>query len=376
MATDYLEADAGLLPVHLLTAINTPLVLLLEGSHVIEEPLLELLRANGPDAMLCDGRIEQHQVPSLEVEGGQVVGWGQSAKNPKHAYVGAVLLTRETLQSLAARGDARWPASLNQVPALRAIDVGSAQVYSAEVRREAEAFWQVVETPADAERCKRGLLRGAQKHTLDIVAWHVNRPLETALTGLIADWPITPNQVTLLTSALAYVVAGLFLSGAMLPACLLTFVVNVLDGVDGKLARVKAMSSRLGQLEHSLDLAYEQSWYLSYFLATYMQLSSSTVLVVGFLMLLCDSFARHVSMQFRQVMGISLADSAPFDRAFRRFDGRRNTYSLHMLLGVIVGHPFWAVCSMAVHAFLTGTVYFLRAAMHLRNADRGVMQEG
>jgi hypothetical protein len=100
---------------------------------------------------------------------------------------------------------------------------------------------------------------------------------------------------------------------------------------------------------------------------------SLIVLVVGFVMLLCDSFARHVSMQFRQVMGIALADYAPFDRNFRRFDGRRNIYSLYMLLGVAMGQPFLALALMALHAAITGLVYTLRTGFHLRRADRGII---
>jgi hypothetical protein len=78
-------------------------------------------------------------------------------------------------------------------------------------------------------------------------------------------------------------------------------------------------------------------------------------------------------MQFRQVMGIALADYAPFDRRFRRFDGRRNIYSLYMLLGVAIGRPFYTLVAMALHAMVTGLVYVLRAGMHLRRADRGIV---
>jgi hypothetical protein len=77
-------------------------------------------------------------------------------------------------------------------------------------------------------------------------------------------------------------------------------------------------------------------------------------------------------MQFSQVMGISLADYAPFDRRFRRFDGRRNIYTIYILLGALFGVPHYALVAIGFHAFITGGVYFLRAAIHLHNADRGV----
>jgi phosphatidylglycerophosphate synthase len=85
----------------------------------------------------------------------------------------------------------------------------------------------------------------------------------------LADWPITPNQMTAITILLAFIVSGLFLLGWLWPAVLLAFVVDVLDGVDGKLARAKALATRLGQLEHSFDLLYEQSWYIAYTWAAY-----------------------------------------------------------------------------------------------------------
>jgi hypothetical protein len=131
------------------------------------------------------------------------------------------------------------------------------------------------------------------------------------------------------------------------------------------------MATKLGQLEHSLDLLYEQSWYIALAWAVYRLSDNTFPLLLGFAALLFDSFARHVSMQFSQVMGISLADYSPFDRRFRRFDGRRNIYTIYILLGILFGVPYYALIAISVHAFVTGVVYFLRAANHLHNADRG-----
>jgi phosphatidylglycerophosphate synthase len=366
----YLEVDEEVFPAHLLFHLDTAWLLVLEGHYVIEGALLTMLKASGANAMLCDSRSREGHPLTLKVQNEHVVVCGERTDRPTHAYAGAVLLSREALLHLGALrlGSA---AHLTHLVALKAVDVHSSDLYIAEIRRQAAPFWCAVEAPADAEFCKRALITGAQKHILDAVAWYVNRPLENALTLRIADWPITPNQVTLSAAALGFVVTGLLLAGCWLPALLLAFVVSVLDGVDGKLARVKALASRLGQLEHSFDLLYEQSWYIAFAWATYMQRRELLVLVVGFFMLWWDSFARHVSMQFRQAVGVSLSDYAPFDRAFRRWDGRRNTYMLYMLLGAITRQPFYALCAMALHALLTGVVYAVRAAKHLRDADRG-----
>jgi CDP-L-myo-inositol myo-inositolphosphotransferase len=329
-------------------------LLIVEAHYVIEGALLERLVAAGATALLSDAR--------------------SGGRSPEEGYAGAAFLTRSDLEKLAAEVDALpWPAGLMRLPAVKIVSVWQSDLYVAEVRRHVEPFWCEVTSEADAVRCKRALVTSAQKRTLDVLAWYFNRPLENWVTLRLADWPITPNQMSVMTSLVAFVVSGLFLLGWLWPAALLTFVVNVLDGVDGKLARAKALATRSGQLEHSFDLLYEQSWYIAYTWAAYRLWPSLAVLAVGFTMLLCDSFARHVSMQFRQVMGVALADYAPFDRRFRRFDGRRNIYSIYMLLGVVVGRPFYALVAMALHAAITGLVYAIRAGLHLRRADRGIV---
>ena len=329
-------------------------LLIIEAHYVIEGALLESLVATGTTSVLCDAKYGS---PSSE-----------------EGYAGAAFLTRSDLERLSADSVALpWPAGLRRLPSVTDVEVRQLDLYVAEVRRHVEPFWCAVTSDEDAKRCKRALVIGSQKRTLDVLAWHINRPLENWLTLRLADWPITPNQMSVITSLLAFAISGLFLLGWLWPAVLLAFVVNILDGVDGKLARAKALATRLGQLEHSFDLLYEQSWYIAYTWAAYRLWPSLAVLVVGFIMLLFDSFARHVSMQFRQVMGIALADYAPFDRRFRRFDGRRNIFAIYMLLGVLVGHPFYALVAMALHAVITGIVYALRAGLHLRRADRGVV---
>jgi hypothetical protein len=37
-----------------------------------------------------------------------------------------------------------------------------------------------------------------------------------------------------------------------------------------------------------------------------------------------------------------------------------------------VGRPFYALVTMALHAFVTGSVYAVRAAYHLHAADLGL----
>lgn len=369
----YVQALRGEFPIRSILEIASSDVLIIEGHYVIEDALLMALAASETPVLLGDSQPEGHISLALGIQRGRVVAMGAAFEAHACAYAGATFLPWPFLKRLGADGESlAWPTGLLSHVPLRVLDVQQLRFYNAEVRKHAKPIWWAVETDADAEHCKQALVIGAQKHTLDVLAWYFNRPLENWLTMRIAHWPITPNQVTVLADLLAFFVTALFLMGRLWPASLLTFAVNILDGVDGKLARVKAMATKIGQLEHSFDLLYEQSWYIAFTWAVFNRRQQTIVLAIGFLMLLFDAFARHVSMQFRQVMGIPLADYAPFDQRFRRFDGRRNIYTIYILLGVILNRPFYALLAMALHAFITGVVYAWRAGLHLRAADQGV----
>ena len=81
------------------------------------------------------------------------------------------------------------------------------------------------------------------------------------------------------------------------------------------------------------------------------------------------SFNRHCSMQYKEVMKITLADSSKFDQSFRKFDGRRNIYTLHILILGIFGHFELAIFSICIHAIITSIIYSIQAIKHMKKAD-------
>ena len=348
-------------------------VLVVEGDYVLDERILCTLLAQLAECVVAyDSKPSSTQGVPVRVEDGQLQAIGAGVAADTGRYVGATVCPGRTLSPLREWVDGGWAGrlqALTHTQSIVALDVAAIDPYVPGSRRAVRPLWFRIQTPADAQRCKDALVESAQKGTLDIMAWYVHRPIENWIVRHIADLPITPNQMSVLTSLVGFAVAGLFLSGSLLPGVLVALAVNVMDGLDGKLARVKGLTSKLGELEHSFDCLYEQAWYAGFAWGMYRLTGSLLPLVLGTVMLLCDSFSRHISMQFKQVTGVSLADYAPFDRAFRRFDGRRNTYSLHLLLTIVLGTPLVASFTMALHAAITAVVYAVRAAHHLRHAD-------
>lgn len=88
-------------------------------------------------------------------------------------------------------------------------------------------------------------------------------PIEKWPVSHICRTPITPNQIRLGTGVLGLSVTLLYALGYLWAGALLALIVGVLDGVDGKLARLKVHMTKSGKGEHLLDYVVEMSWWMA-----------------------------------------------------------------------------------------------------------------
>lgn len=251
-------------------------------------------------------------------------------------------------------------------------DISEVSGHVAELRRDMNPYWIDVDTEDDVKRAKEMLVEKLSKSPSDLLARYVHRPIENKIVYYLSDYGITPNHMTILVNVVAYIVTFLFLTGHLLPASILAFIVGLMDGLDGKLARVKAMTSKLGSMEHPFDTLYEFSWIAA--LSTYLSLSTGKLLpaLLGMLVILLVAFYRQCYDRFRMSLGKSLDAYGRFERAFRRVAGRRNLYNIHIFVAVILGVPLYCLMSIAFHAAITAMVYAYRACVHLHVLDKGM----
>jgi choline kinase/phosphatidylglycerophosphate synthase len=252
------------------------------------------------------------------------------------------------------------------------LDISECSEHIPKLRKKMKPYWIDVDTEKDVKKAKEMLIEKLSKAPSDLLARYVHRPIENKLVYYLSDYGITPNQMTILVNVVAYGVTILFLSGHLLPASVLTFAVGLMDGLDGKLARVKAMTSKLGSMEHPFDTLYEFSWIVA--LSAHLSLSTGELLpaLLGMLVILLVAFYRQCYDRFRMSTGKSLDAYAKFDRVFRRVAGRRNLYNIHILVAVALGVPFYCLISMALHASITAIVYAGRACLHLHAYDKSL----
>ncbi len=254
-------------------------------------------------------------------------------------------------------------------------DISRIESYASKMRKDIKPWWIDIDTKEDLKKAKKIIVENASKNPSDALACYVHKPIENRLVSWIVNFNVTPNQLSIGVNILAYVVTSLFLLGYLLPASILTFVVGIADGLDGKLARVKLKISRVGSLEHSFDLLYEFSWFIALSWFLFRSTGSSTPLILCMFIILLTTFYRHIYDQFRRGMGRSLDDSGDFERKFKRIAGRRNLYNIPILVGVLLTPLYssnalvYSLIFILLHSGITAVVYSLRAIKHMRLKD-------
>lgn len=302
-------------------------LLLVRGECVIDPRLCrELLTRSLPHWLAAPG----HQAGSLPAAARLSVAalahWGQAGQPP-------------------------WPQALPElVPS-------SLDEYNPSARGPVPFYLDVIATPAEAVRATHTLIRLAQKRALDLPALLLDPWCENRLVSALCNSLITPNQVSLFTGLVGFGIAWLFLHGWLRVGISLAYVVEVLDGVDGKLARTRVQTSRLGELEHMLDFCVEHAWYLTItiFLAT--STHESQLWWIGGGLMACDLLDNLLYALGQTWFHKQIDELSTFDRAFRLIAGRRNIYAWMCFFGFWAGAPVaiftaafvWAAVTVAVH---------------------------
>ncbi len=243
---------------------------------------------------------------------------------------------------------------------LPVLDIAEQPSYSLTMRRELRPLWIPAPQPAQQKEAERLILGAAQKGSLDLPAW-VHGPIETFLVARLCKTSITPNQLTALCNVVAWAVVPLFAMGHLAWGTALALAVGVLDGLDGKQARVKVETTEAGKLEHWFDTFYELAWLLA--LAYYFQ--TSGVLPDAWKYLLLFLAAEGVDglakLSIIRRYGRLIDELSPLDRNIRFLGGRRNVYIWILAVGVLLGAPAESFVVMVWWEVVTAVIHVARA---------------
>jgi hypothetical protein len=250
-----------------------PLLLVIPAGSVFDPRLLRVLVLQHTPAALVDSGVRR---PNLQIL------IASAPDTPRGKLCGPALLDYEWASArIGLFEEVLYDGLADR--SLPALDVSAQPLYYVSIRRKLRPYWFPAPSFANQKLAKHVLLDSIQKGTLDIPAL-CHAPIETFLVSRLCKTGITPNQLTLLCNIVAWAVTFLLATGHLGWGLGLALVVGVLDGLDGKQARIKIETTKSGKIEHWFDALFEMSWWIA--IAWHFHVSGQLPGAFGYLLLL------------------------------------------------------------------------------------------
>ena len=323
-------------------------VLIVFAGFYCDQRLLRSLADAHTDSALIDSDPPSSIAPLLE-----------NSDSHSSRLLCAALLSSEWLSQKNRAGRLMEEVTSDMIAGrIARVDAARQQAYVRSMRRSVRPVFFPAPSLERRPLAERLLRDATQKGVLDFPAL-VHAPIEKWLVSHLCRTTITPNQITLGTAVLGLGVTLLYACGYLWAGALLALVIGVLDGVDGKLARLKAQTTKLGKKEHDLDYFVETSWWMA--LAYHFQATGQIryAYVIFFAFFAANRLERIAIRAVQQRIGRNLDDFAPFDRLVRMVAGRRNIYTWLFTFFLVIRAPaagfiwlcFWGMASAIIHIF-------------------------
>ena len=227
------------------------------GLSVLERQLFTAARAGLRSVFVTVSEPEPGQLALLRMPPGLEVRWvtkGEAALNecePPYLGISADHFIRvETLAHIARQN---FPSSVSydDSAALGVVQVVLTREDTISRDRQAlpEGSYKRLEAPLSQSPIVDWLMAAGPKAQDGFMARHFDRHLSLAASRALLDTGVTPNQMTVFSTALGLLGASFFLGDTRLhyaAGALLIWLHSVLDGCDGELARVRFQESPLG----------------------------------------------------------------------------------------------------------------------------------
>jgi 1L-myo-inositol 1-phosphate cytidylyltransferase / CDP-L-myo-inositol myo-inositolphosphotransferase len=303
------------------------LLLILPANSVLDQRLLRMFVSYNEPAALVDSAVP--------IRFHSLVAPAPATKRGK--LCGPALLQRDWARSRKESLEEALRTGLED-QMLAAVDVAAEPIYYAPLSRKLRAYWFPAPSPDCAKVAKRVILDSAQKGTLDFPAI-IHGPIETFFVSLLCETSVTPNQLTILTNVVAWSATILLATGRLGWGLALAVIVGVLDGLDGKQARVKVETTKRGKLEHWFDAFFEISWWVA--LAYYFHHSGQIPGAFRYLalLLLAEGLDGILKSGIRFAIGRSIEELGILERVVHLIGGRRNVFVWMLTVGFLLGAP-------------------------------------
>lgn len=319
------------------------LLLVIRGDVIFDIRLLSALLAKPSSAALVDSELIS------------------SAENTNRGKLcGAALLQREWAVARNGSVESALLEGLEQ-HTVEALDVANEPLYDPGLRRNLRPFCFPAPALADKQAAESVLFDSVQKGTLDFPAW-IHAPIEKFLLRYLSRTSITPNQLTISWAMAACLTTIFFATGHLIWGIVLALVVGILDGLDGKQARLKVETTAGGKIEHHLDSFFDVVWPTALAFHFYASGQLPTAFYYLAILLIGEGVDGIAKAIIYSAAGRLMTAPSMFDRFVRLIGGRRNIYIWVLAIALILGAPEKALIVMAWWELMTAAIDIPQAA--------------
>lgn len=212
--------------------------------HIFSDGALEQLVRTGAPAVLVDRSPDEDvwaEGTRVRIRRGAAYVFSKQLQE-RPVDCGAFVLTREVFacqRDAAAEGDDSLAGAVTRLARVRPLRA---------VELTRNSWWQDVDTPADLRLVKRRLRRALAKAGDGPVSRHLNRPISTRMSMMLAPLGVHADVLSIVSAAVGLLAAWLLAYGSAVAGALLVHTSSVLDGVDGEVARLRLRASPRGAL--------------------------------------------------------------------------------------------------------------------------------
>jgi 1L-myo-inositol 1-phosphate cytidylyltransferase / CDP-L-myo-inositol myo-inositolphosphotransferase len=270
--------------------------LLVSGGFYFDARLLQTLARQPETTILVDSAPPARSLPLMHAEG---VDFG-----------GAALIGSVPIASGAATEQTKR------------CDAASEPTYVTALRKHVRPVFFPAPTPELVPLAEKHVRDIAQNGVLDFPGF-CDSPIEDWIVARLCRTAIRPNHVTFITMLIGLAVTALFATGRLWWGVVFAYVIEVLDGVDGKLARTKVETTAAGEWEHNTDYLIELSWWVALAFHFHGAGVGSAFWLLS-LYVGSDLLDRLAKRAVKKKVGRNLDDVSNFDRFVRCIGARRN----------------------------------------------------
>ena len=284
--------------------------LLLMADHLFDPGILRdlLKQSHDPiavtlaiDTNMASELVDMDDVTRVRHENGKLVAIGKGLADFNGFDTGIFLCTPALFEALERSATDQDDTTLSG-GVRRLAGEGRVNVLDIDGR-----FWLDVDDPRALDQGERALLNQLRDKPNDgPVSRYLNRPISVRISRILSRFPITPNQISLLSFSGSLLAAALFAMGgypALAAGGVLAQFASIIDGCDGEVARIKFQESDYGRWFDAVLDRYADAFLL--FGLTWHAIAGgpeSLVLVAGFLAIIGSFMLSYTADKYDHLM--------------------------------------------------------------------------